>query len=204
MCVVVRYHQYPSFDNVADFVCVHFILLSVGVEVGVQWQGEYWRYFENLSNGTFLAVLLLHTVGSYIGMCVDTASAIYWLSGLRFFGIIRFLIVAAFFRERFHFLTSKVSSTLTQTVLQMIPVFLRIIFYFMVGIMYFFIIIGIELFYDWHDASQWGQDRCDGAKQLHSDPYALFCDFNAAFITLFQILTTNVELLGIESIEHSV
>lgn len=154
-CGWSSYHQYPELDNVADFVCVHLILLSVVIDIVIEHQCEYWRYFENLSNGTYLIILVLHTVGSWVGLLIDTTSSFYILSGLRFFGIIRFLIVAAFFRERFHFLTSSISSTLTKTVLHMIPVFLRIILYFVVGIMYFFVIIGIELFYNWNDESSW-------------------------------------------------
>ena len=53
----------------------------------------------------------------------------------------------------------------------------------------------MELFYDWHDPSSWGTDRCDagdhGIKMLENDPFALFCDFNQTLVTLFQVLTTN-------------
>ena len=38
---------------------------------------------------------------------------------------------------------------------------------------------------------QWGQDRCDGVGTLSSNPYSLFCDANAAVISLFQIIVTN-------------
>eukprot|EP01084_Bolivina_argentea_P144276 253177_1 len=186
VCALLSYHQFPSLCNYTDAICMIIIILNTFINIIIF---KFNRYFETSTNTIYFVITLIQSIGTVVGIINPLPGP--YLSGLRFIGISRVLMMASFLRQRFSFLKSQVSNTLTQTVIYMIPVFLRICFYLFVGIMYVFAIIGMELFYDWHDNSTWGKSRCSGKLQLQQNTYALFCDANATMITLFQILTTN-------------
>ena len=121
--------------------------MNIFIDIIFKHMGKPRRYFETTKNKIFFVITAIQFAGALIGILSQYSykfDSIYWLSGLRFFGMARILVVAAFTRERFKFLKSRISNTLTQTIIYMIPIFIRICFYLCVGFIYIFAVIGMR------------------------------------------------------------
>ena len=188
ICALLSYHRNHTICNLIDFICVVIILIALVLDVIFKHMSQLKTYFKSSRNRLYFGLTLIQTIGTFIGIAQDR----YWVSALRFFGILRILIVGVFALEKIKYLRTSLTRTLTQTVIFMIPVFMRIVTHVLVVLLYIYIVIGLELFVpDESQKETWGQSRCKASDQLQSNPYALFCNATMALITLFQILTTN-------------
>eukprot|EP00485_Elphidium_margaritaceum_P005018 CAMPEP_0202692366 /NCGR_PEP_ID=MMETSP1385-20130828/6762_1 /ASSEMBLY_ACC=CAM_ASM_000861 /TAXON_ID=933848 /ORGANISM="Elphidium margaritaceum" /LENGTH=1838 /DNA_ID=CAMNT_0049347889 /DNA_START=84 /DNA_END=5600 /DNA_ORIENTATION=- len=184
---LLSYHMYPEICNMIDLVCSFVFLLALAMDFLLNYMASLKTYLKSTVNRLYFGLTLIQTVGSWTALIEGDRS---WLSALRFFGILRVLIVGVFALTKIKYLRTSLTRTLTQTVIFMIPIFMRIVFHIVVVLMYMYMIVGMELFVS-PDESSWGTDRCQSYLQVQNDPYALFCDAEMALVTLTQLITTN-------------